>query len=74
MAELGWRSVGLIELTALPTIAPARWVPLVRAADVLLVSSGDALCLCHWMRECGLTDLLPSLHDTVWVGMMLGAW
>jgi dipeptidase E len=73
MVELGWKSVGLIELTALPSIDEQRWVPLVRAADVLLVSGGDALYLCHWMRESGLTDLLPSLDDTVWIGMSAGS-
>ena len=73
MVELGWRSVGLLELTALPTIDEARWVPLVREADVLIVSGGDALYLCHWMNECGLADLLPSLDDTVWFGMSAGS-
>ena len=73
MAELGWKSVGLIELTALPSIDEKKWVPLVRNADVLLVSGGDALYLCHWMRECGLTDLLPSLQDTLWFGMSAGS-
>jgi dipeptidase E len=73
MTELGWKSVGLIELTALPSIDEERWVPLVREADVLLVSGGDALYLCHWMRECGLTDLLPLLDDTVWIGMSAGS-
>lgn len=73
MVELGWKSVGLLELTALPSIDRDKWVPLVLAADVLLVSGGDALYLCHWMRECGLTDLLPSLADTVWVGMSGGS-
>lgn len=73
MVELGWKSVGLVELTALPSIDPQRWVPLVLAADVLLVSGGDALFLCHWMRECGLTELLPRLEDTVWIGMSAGS-
>jgi dipeptidase E len=73
MVELGWKSVGLLELTALPSIEQEQWVPLVRKADVLLVSGGDALYLCHWMRECGLTDLLPSLEDTVWIGMSAGS-
>ncbi|MCU1399242.1 MAG: peptidase dipeptidase [Acidimicrobiales bacterium] len=73
MVELGWKSVGLLELTALPSIDRKRWVPLVRAADVLIVSGGDALYLCHWMQECGLTDLLPSLEDTVWFGMSAGS-
>ena len=73
MTELGWKSVGLIELTALPSIDKERWVALVRNADVLLVSGGDALFLSHWMRESGLNDLLTELNDTVWVGMSGGS-
>ena len=73
MCELGWRSVGVLELTALPSIGDERWVPLVRDADVLLASGGDALYLCHWMRESGLVDLLPSLSETVWVGLSAGS-
>lgn len=70
---LGWASIGLLELTALPTIDAARWQPWVREADVLLVDGGDATYLCHWMRESGLADLLPSLPDTVWVGVSAGS-
>jgi dipeptidase E len=73
MTGLGWASLGLLELTALPTIGAERWVPWVRAADVLLVDGGDATYLCHWMRESGLADLLPSLADTVWVGVSAGS-
>jgi dipeptidase E len=73
MTELGWKSVGLLELTALPSIGDERWLPVVRDSDVLLASGGDALYLCHWMRECGLADLLPSLDDTVWVGLSAGS-
>ena len=70
---LGWASLGVLELTALPTIGAERWVPWVREADVLLVDGGDATYLCHWMRESGLADLLPSLPDTVWVGVSAGS-
>ena len=70
---LGWASLGLLELTALPTIDRARWEPWVREADVLLVDGGDATYLAHWMRESGLADLLPSLTDTVWVGVSAGS-
>jgi dipeptidase E len=73
MVELGWESVGVLELTALPSIDDERWVPMVRETDVLLVSGGDALYLCHWMRESGLADLLPSLDKTVWVGLSAGS-
>jgi dipeptidase E len=73
MCDLGWRSVGVLELTALPSIGEERWVPWVREADVLLVDGGDAMYLCHWMRQSGLADLLPSLQDTVWVGVSAGS-
>jgi dipeptidase E len=73
MCDLGWKSLGLLELTALPTIGPQRWIPWVREADVLLVDGGDATYLCHWMRESGLADLLPSLSDMVWVGVSAGS-
>ncbi|HWL25609.1 MAG TPA: Type 1 glutamine amidotransferase-like domain-containing protein [Ureibacillus sp.] len=72
MVDLGWKSVGVLELTALPSIDENRWKPLVQEADVLLVSGGDALYLCHWMRQSGLADLLPSLN-AVYVGMSAGS-
>ena len=73
MVGLGWASVGVLELSALPSLAPERWQSWVREADVLLVDGGDAGYLAHWLRESGLADLLPSLTDTVWVGMSAGS-
>lgn len=73
MTDLGWKSVGLLKLTALPGIGADRWVPWVRDADALLVDGGEATYLCHWMRESGLLDLLPSLSETVWVGVSAGS-
>lgn len=73
MTELGWASVGVLELTALPSIGDDRWKGWVRDADVLLVNGGDALYLAHWMRESGLAGLLPSLTNTVWVGLSAGS-
>jgi dipeptidase E len=73
MVELGWKSVGVLELTALPSIGSARWLPWVQAAEVLLVEGGDALYLCHWLRQSGLAALLPSLAHTVWVGLSAGS-
>ena len=73
MCGLGWKSLGVLELTALPSIDAQRWVSWVREADVLLVNGGDALYLCHWMRQSGLADLLPSLGETVYVGFSAGS-
>jgi dipeptidase E len=72
MCELGWRAVGVLELTALPSIAEERWVPVVQEADVLLVNGGDPMYLDHWMRQSGLADLLPSLR-AVYVGLSAGS-
>jgi dipeptidase E len=73
MTELGWKSLGVLELTALPSLDEERWIPWVRETDVLLVAGGDALYLCHWMRQSGLADLLPSLTETVWAGLSAGS-
>lgn len=73
MSELGWKSLGVLELTALPSLARERWIGWVQNADVLLVNGGDALFLCHWMRQSGLAELLPTLHDKVWVGLSAGS-
>jgi dipeptidase E len=73
MTSLGWASVGVLELTALPTIGEERWVPWVREADVLLVDGGDATYLYHWMRQSGLSDVISSLPETVWVGLSAGS-
>jgi hypothetical protein len=69
MTELGWKSLGVLELTALPSIKAEVWSAAVQAADALLVFGGDVFYLCRWMRESGLADLLPSLTKTVYVGV-----
>jgi dipeptidase E len=73
MTNLGWETVGVLELTTLPTIDKERWVRWVQETDVLLVDGGDALYLCHWMQQSGLADLLPSLKEMVWVGISAGS-
>ncbi len=73
MVSLGWKSVGVLELTALPSIDREQWVPLVEQTDALLVAGGDALYLSYWIRQSGLADLIPSLDDTVWVGLSAGS-
>jgi len=72
MCGLGWKSLGVLELTALPSIGEERWVPLVEETDALLVDGGDSLYLSHWMRQSGLADLLLSLR-AVWVGLSAGS-
>jgi dipeptidase E len=73
LAEVGWKSLGVLELTALPSIDRESWVPLVRETDALLVWGGHVMYLCHWMRQSGLAELLPSLDDLVYVGVSAGS-
>jgi dipeptidase E len=73
MTELGWKSVGVLELTALASLDAEQWVPAVRETDVLLVNGGDPMYLHHWMVESGFAALLPSLTDTVYVGLSAGS-
>jgi dipeptidase E len=72
MYELGWKSLGVLELTALPSLDQEQWLPLVQETDALLAAGGDSLYLAHWMRQSGLADLLPSLR-AVWVGVSGGS-
>jgi dipeptidase E len=74
LSQLGWKSLGVLELTALPSIDRKAWVPSVKETDALLVWGGDPLYLSYWMRQSGLADLLPSLlRESVYVGVSAGS-
>jgi dipeptidase E len=73
LCELGWKSLGVLELTALPSIDEERWLPAVQETDVLLVSGGDVFYLAYWMRQSGLAGRLPSLREAVYVGVSGGS-
>jgi len=45
LCELGWKSLGVLELTVLPTIQAESWVPTVRELDALLV----------WVAMCSIS-------------------
>jgi dipeptidase E len=72
MCELGWKSLGVLELTALPSLDEEDWVPVVQETDVLLVNGGDARYLGYWMRQSGRADLLSSLR-ALYVGLSGGS-
>jgi dipeptidase E len=74
MCGLGWKSLGVLELTALPSIREDYWKPAVQETDALLVWGGSPMYLCYWMRESGLAEVLPSLRpEMVYVGTSGGA-
>ena len=72
--ELGWKSLGILELTVLPTIKREVWLGRLQETDALLVGGGDCQYLAYWMRESGLAELLPSLLEKmVYVGLSAGS-
>jgi dipeptidase E len=72
-AELGWKSLGVLELTALTSIREESWVPMLQETDALYVWGGDVLYLCYWMKQSGLADRLPSLNELIYVGCSAGS-
>jgi dipeptidase E len=73
MCQLGWKSIGILELSVLPSIDKRKWLPALEEADALLVWGGDPLFISYWMKESGLADLLPSLLNLVYVGVSAGS-
>lgn len=72
--EAGWKSLGLLELTALPTMKKELWVPMLQDTDALLAGGGDCQYLCYWMQQSGLKEILPSLLEKmVYVGLSAGS-
>jgi dipeptidase E len=73
LCGLGWKSLALLELTALTSVQPESWIPTLQETDALLVWGGNVGYLCYWMRCTGLADLLPSLQNLVYVGVSAGS-
>lgn len=73
LCELGWKSLGLLELTALPSIQRESWVPALEETGALLVWGGNVMYLNYWMRKSGLADILPTLENLVYVGVSAGS-
>lgn len=71
---LDWKSIGVLELTALPTIKQKLWLQMLQETDALLVGGGDCQYICYWIQQSGLADLLPALLDgLVYVGLSAGS-
>jgi dipeptidase E len=70
---IGWKSIGLLEPTALPSIDRATWEPGVRETDAICVWGGDPVYLAYWLNKSGLADVMKSLDNTVYVGVSAGA-
>ncbi|MEP6675573.1 MAG: Type 1 glutamine amidotransferase-like domain-containing protein [Ferruginibacter sp.] len=72
--DLGWKSLGLLELTALPSMKKELWITMLQETDALLVGGGDCQYLCYWMKQSGISEMLPSLlQKIVYVGLSAGS-
>jgi dipeptidase E len=72
--ELGWKSIGVLELTAMPTMKKELWLKQITSADALLVGGGDCQYLTYWIRKSGLEEHLPSLLSRiVYIGLSAGS-
>jgi len=72
MCKLGWKSLGILELTMLPAIQKEVWVKAIEETDALLVWGGDPLFLSYWLKASGLAEVLRSLDHLVYVGVSAG--
>ena len=74
LCQLGWKSLGILELTTLGSIEREVWIDTVLSADALLVWGGDPVFLAYWMKHSGLGEVLRGAPgDLVYVGVSAGA-
>ncbi len=72
--EMGWKELGTLELTALPTIEEGHWLPFVELSDAILVSGGNTGYLSYWMQQSGFAERLPELlGERVYFGISAGS-
>ena len=72
--EMGWKALGTLELTALPTIEEDHWLPFVESSDAILVSGGNTGYLSYWFQESGFAEMLPRLlEERVYFGISAGS-
>lgn len=72
MCELGWKSLSILELSALSEIDPTIWQNQMKSVDVILVNGGDPLFLFYWMNQLNFKTFLPTLNAT-YVGLSAGS-
>ncbi|MFX0097238.1 MAG: Type 1 glutamine amidotransferase-like domain-containing protein [Candidatus Hodarchaeota archaeon] len=75
LGNLGWKELGILELTALPSVKREVWLPEVEEADAIIVGGGNAFYLSFWMQESGLFNVLSELLETgkTYVGISAGS-
>lgn len=74
LTEFGWKTLGVLELTALQSIGKDIWLPQVQQTDAILVAGGDPMFLNHWMTHSGFAAEMADLpSQLVYVGISAGS-
>lgn len=74
LGDLGWKSLGVLELTALSHLKKDVWLPALQKTDALLVGGGDCQYLFGCMQQSGFAELMPELLEKiVYVGQSAGS-
>lgn len=73
--ELGWKALGVLELTALPSLPQELWLPQIEAVDAIFVGGGNKFYLSYWMQQSGLSGILPRLiaQGKLYIGASAGS-
>lgn len=74
-AKLGWKTFGVLELTALPSLSKEVWLSQIEETDAIMVGGGNKFYLSYWMEKSGLFEILPQLlsQGKVYVGASAGS-
>ena len=71
--KIGWRTVSMLELTAL-SLEKQHWLPMLQSADAIMIGGGNTPYLSYWLQRSGLADELPELLRTkVYIGVSAGS-
>jgi dipeptidase E len=72
--QVGWKSVSILELAALPSVPKGVWLSSLGEVDVIYVDGGNTPYLSYWFEESGFAQELPSLlNDRIYVGVSAGS-
>ncbi|MFA5886815.1 MAG: Type 1 glutamine amidotransferase-like domain-containing protein [Patescibacteria group bacterium] len=67
----GFKFIDIVDISALPKEV---WLPKIESGDVLFFSGGNTYHLMYWLKESGLSELLPELLKTrVYAGISAGS-
>lgn len=62
-----------VDIVDISALSKSLWLPRLEAAEVLFFGGGNTFHLMYWMKESGLTQVLPQLlQSRIYVGISAG--